>query len=501
MRSTLLWLAFLPLITVDSFAQVQIYANHRATQPSTLETAQLNADGSRFVSQYRSGNFMLLRLEDRFGASQLVALTGSAWGPPYQSVSSDFETVVYSNQDHLVIWKAVGGGGILPLSTTGGMYSWFSTFSGLTSRDGQMTFGRSGPPVLNGPEDAQLSWDGLARPELLCNPLLAVCDWAMSDVNGDGTRGLARSSVPGPVKTIYVWDHLTGLTSIANGNSSFDAGRGSINDAGTVAYGVDLDGTVFRWTEIGGLTNIGLPLGLSNAASIQTNASGDMVLEGSSGAIWRAGTGWTAISDYLASRGASGLQSGAFSFSDCRGLSDDGQAFIANLTQANSTQGSRTAEVIVHMADRAPLTLGGNFCGPSQFNQSGFPGTLFALGSTSVQDNNVTLVTQTLPAGSTGYVLNSPGQGYLPMAGGSRGTLCIGGGQPIGRHNGPGQIGIADAQGSFWVALDLTQLPSPLGPIPAMVGETRNFQVWYRDMDSNGMPTSNFTDAVSITFD
>ena len=43
-------------------------------------------------------------------------------------------------------------------------------------------------------------------------------------------------------------------------------------------------------------------------------------------------------------------------------------------------------------------------------------------------------------------------------------------------------------------------LPHPVsGTVGTMVGDTWNFQVWYRDA-VGGSATSNFTDAVSVTF-
>ena len=74
---------------------------------------------------------------------------------------------------------------------------------------------------------------------------------------------------------------------------------------------------------------------------------------------------------------------------------------------------------------------------------------------------------------------------------GSSGRLCIGGGQlvrllPPKLDSGPG--------GTF------SHAPGTTGPplIGAVVpGQTWNYQAWFRDAGS----TSNFTDAVSVTFE
>jgi hypothetical protein len=41
-------------------------------------------------------------------------------------------------------------------------------------------------------------------------------------------------------------------------------------------------------------------------------------------------------------------------------------------------------------------------------------------------------------------------------------------------------------------------LPQPTGAVSAQVGETWNFQAWYRD--SNPVNTSDFTDAIGVEF-
>ncbi|MDA1265781.1 MAG: hypothetical protein O2816_11935 [Planctomycetota bacterium] len=60
------------------------------------------------------------------------------------------------------------------------------------------------------------------------------------------------------------------------------------------------------------------------------------------------------------------------------------------------------------------------------------------------------------------------------------------------------QVGNSCGAGELQISVDLTALPRPGGPISVMAGETWNFQLWFRDL--NPGPTSNFTDAISITF-
>ena len=54
------------------------------------------------------------------------------------------------------------------------------------------------------------------------------------------------------------------------------------------------------------------------------------------------------------------------------------------------------------------------------------------------------------------------------------------------------------AGGAVSIQLDLTNTPTPGGPVAIQPGETWRFQLWFRD--KNPGKTTNFTDGVSITF-
>ena len=58
---------------------------------------------------------------------------------------------------------------------------------------------------------------------------------------------------------------------------------------------------------------------------------------------------------------------------------------------------------------------------------------------------------------------------------------------------------VSGSSGTFQLALDLTRTPQPTGFVSVTPSETWNFQAWHRD-SSVGIPLSNFTDAVSVTF-
>ena len=140
--------------------------------------------------------------------------------------------------------------------------------------------------------------------------------------------------------------------------------------------------------------------------------------------------------------------------------------------------------------------IGTNYCSPAVPNSTGQPGLLTAFGTSQILNGNLSLSANQLPNNQFGIFLNSLGQGFNPGPGGSQGTLCLSG--AIGRYNGPGQILNSGMLGAFTLGLDLTLTPTPTGPTAIVMGETWHFQTWYRDL--NPAPTSNFTDAVTITF-
>ena len=141
--------------------------------------------------------------------------------------------------------------------------------------------------------------------------------------------------------------------------------------------------------------------------------------------------------------------------------------------------------------------IGVSYCGPAVANSTGSSAEISASGSAVASDNNLTLTADILPTNAFGFFLTSMTQGLVMGPGGSQGNLCLGG--SIGRYVGPGQIQNSGATGSFSLALDLTQHPTPMGFVTVMGGQTWNFQAWYRD-SVGGMATSNFTDGLSISF-
>jgi len=139
-------------------------------------------------------------------------------------------------------------------------------------------------------------------------------------------------------------------------------------------------------------------------------------------------------------------------------------------------------------------TIGTTYCSPAVANSTGAPARLTVQGFPGTATQGYTRVTAAnLPLQAIGFFVTSDTQGLVVGPGGSQGDLCLGG--AIGRFVGPGQVLNSGSGGSFSLTLDLTRLARPTGLVPVQSGETWNFQAWYRDG-----PSSNFSDAVSVTF-
>ena len=150
-----------------------------------------------------------------------------------------------------------------------------------------------------------------------------------------------------------------------------------------------------------------------------------------------------------------------------------------------------SATDIVDILDLGPQ--GTTYCTPATPNSTGQPATLSAFGTPSARDDFVTFTATNVPAQTIGMLLVGDAQGFSPFAGGSQGTLCLGGHMARFTANITGNSELGD------LVFDPILSAMPLTPMTGVQpGETWHFQVWYRDR--NPGPTSNFTDAVSISF-
>ena len=140
--------------------------------------------------------------------------------------------------------------------------------------------------------------------------------------------------------------------------------------------------------------------------------------------------------------------------------------------------------------------FGTNYCGPGVPNSTGLSGVIGASGSNVVANNDLTITGSDLPDGQFAYFIASRTQGFVANPGGSAGNLCVLGN--IARFNRSGEVGTV-AGGAFSLLMPLSDFPEPAGSVAVLAGEVWNFQCWHRDF-IGGSPTSNFTDAIEVTF-
>ena len=141
--------------------------------------------------------------------------------------------------------------------------------------------------------------------------------------------------------------------------------------------------------------------------------------------------------------------------------------------------------------------IGSLYCSPANVNSTFQSAQIAATGSTVAAANDVTLIVTQVPFSQFGYFLSSQDQAFIANPGGSQGNLCVGGPSGLGRHLNTLQN--SGSSGTMSTVLDLTQIPLQTGATTTVVsGQTYNFQCWYRDFFV--VSTSNFSDAISITF-
>lgn len=140
------------------------------------------------------------------------------------------------------------------------------------------------------------------------------------------------------------------------------------------------------------------------------------------------------------------------------------------------------------------LPIGTRYCSPANAGSSGRPAIIQAYGSPLVSENCLSLTVNGLPIASFGYFIGGTGTASATPPG-ALGTVCVGGSN-IARFNSTPQI-VRGPTGS--IEIDVQAIPGN-PPQPVLPGETWNFQCWFRDSTPAGVATSNFSDAVGVTF-
>ena len=140
--------------------------------------------------------------------------------------------------------------------------------------------------------------------------------------------------------------------------------------------------------------------------------------------------------------------------------------------------------------------IGTTYCAPAVANSTGLPGVVSILGSETVFLNDFKVSARQLPASAFGYFIASTTPGTVFPVANSVGTLCVIG--SVGRGVGGGIVN-SGPDGFFYGSVNLNAMPQPTGTVAVLPGDTWHFQAWHRDA-IGGQTTSNFTDAVAVTF-
>ena len=134
--------------------------------------------------------------------------------------------------------------------------------------------------------------------------------------------------------------------------------------------------------------------------------------------------------------------------------------------------------------------IGATYCSPAVPNSTGQPGAMRVGGSTTVADDDLVLIAESLPTDpNIGYFIMGTGTNTFTPPG-SAGPICVAPG--IQRYL-PPVNNTSEMGGGFMRVVGTS------GPVSGLItpGSTWNFQAWHRD----GMNPSNLTDAVSVSFD
>jgi len=140
----------------------------------------------------------------------------------------------------------------------------------------------------------------------------------------------------------------------------------------------------------------------------------------------------------------------------------------------------------------APIVT--NYC-TAAANSTGLAGTITAQ-NIDLNARTMELAAANLPANVLALSLAARQQANVPNAGGSTGTLCLGG--PIGRAIG-GSASMTGASGALLESVNLDSIPTPMGAVSVLSGDQWYFQYWHRD-SVLGFATSNFTNGVRVVF-
>ena len=179
---------------------------------------------------------------------------------------------------------------------------------------------------------------------------------------------------------------------------------------------------------------------------------------------------------------------------------DDLASFVAFAALEGTTylfhvggSGRASGDIVINISEQ--VGLGSEIC-KGVPNTTGVGAVMEIDGSLVVADNNLIINVTDLPPSVLGFAIHSPDQFFVANPGGSAGNICIAS-LDIGRFN--GDVLDSGLTGAISFTPDLNAFPSAGGTFAVTVGETRNFQYWYRDVTAAS--TSNLSSAQSVVFE
>ncbi|MEM9382052.1 MAG: hypothetical protein AAGB93_19000, partial [Planctomycetota bacterium] len=310
----------------------------------------------------------------------------------------------------------------------------------------------------------------------------------------DGSIVVGYASATGTPARAFRWSAATGIVALPELPGVVQSQAFDVSADGTTIVGRALFGSGWRavkWRPSEGMTVLG-EVGVilqGTPRVIQVSHDGSTAVWAASGSIeswiWTERVGAMRLERYLEALGGSlpaGLQ-----LREISSLSDDGD--VVHGTASLNGQVRSGYRILL---DDDPV--GDLVCDPAVPNSTGSSGRLTAFGSDRVADDDLTLLGSGLPPNALALLIVAPATGLTPQPGGSQGVLCLGG--QIGRF--VPQAFTTSPWGDGGHRVDLGAIPGPVGVRATAPGDTWVFQMWHRD--ANPGATSNFTRAVSITF-
>jgi len=391
--------------------------------------------------------------------------------------------VAVSNDGNIVLANGPGGGEIWVRGT-----GWQALgFPGMQRAMALSSDGRHVAAQADQRGDRPYVWDRQTGALTRVQVPIGALGVHVSGVSLGAIASAGTARFPGGMTRAAVWSADGAVTLVGPAGSAATA----VSENGEWAAGVvpSAAGDVpFRWNRSIGRLDLP-PLGGAGtsggylAKSVSDDGAlviGNRTAVGvpSTGFAWTPAAGTVPFADFLQSEGLGAVGP----FTEIVAAASGGRRFL--LSDGLALGASNFFNVDAQVSS--------SFCGPGVPNSTGSAGAVFLLGTNDPDRNGLFLRASDLPVGITVMPIASRDGGFSPMAGGSAGTLCLGG--AIGRFA-PGQTGAA---GEYQVRVDLRAIPTPAGPISGMSGQTWRFQCWYREP---GVSASNFTDGARVLLD